>query len=919
LLLDLWVGRLNSNLYVGNEKAKKRVELGLEQALINKLSTDSIPQALLSLYFQILNKQVTTVILISTITSIFSLARNTNAITYNPLKLLKRACNQNRGYISSSLFEDIFELFDIFVELIARFCIFGIFAYVTDPWGMWIYISVIGLAYLIYCSSHPNGRIYHFFAGFFLVAFYSKGEPFYHSVVDYDMKNDWTNRILIWDYKYLLFWRVYLILTNIVLLAFCLPNLSYIEANGFGIIVFYLGLGCLAYTLVLNYLFDSFKIFKLQNRSAQKLIQNRALKSDRHGKNLNLCFRECDFVNDQIFDFLFEISNLNAYSNFTIDLSGTLAASFRLKKDNTSIQGLEIMYNKCIELNLKQFSDLKKAKGLKTLKLYCTDNNLENYDEFKGFADTIKNLKSLRALTLDFTNSQMPDQSLNLIVNSIGDLTLLEVLDLNFHNNFALSGLNCLSTTLQKLSQLQSLDLQLIYTKEMTTEEVIEFANSLSRLTQLTRLNLKFFSEYERENIGINEILISISKLKSLTNLTLKTNLNDTNTKSTEVVAESLANALMMLQNISELEINFEYFKALNESRFYLISKSLGTLSFLTTLSLSFKENETLTDNSLVKLGENLKKLITLQTLEIDFTNCIAYVTMIGMKQLISQSGGGGGTKLLTKFSLNITNAQKIGQNISGFVTKIEQLVQLRTLTLNFSQTPALDASALTILAQALGKLQKLTYLNISLEKCEHISILGLNSLFSQIKNLSDLNTFSLDLSEGIRSQKNANNNNFSNIFSDLKTMKSLSNLRLCFKGCKGISEENGKLNFLNEFRGLSFILVNSLEVDFSATEIMGTEINSLIEYFSKINTLIVKCNACNNILDDEIIEIGINLEHHASIKHLELEFMNCSKISNKGYKSLVTAVSHMESLKRISLNFRRCERINVRNYIRNF
>jgi hypothetical protein len=163
----------------------------LYDILVCSISSDCIPNCVITLYSQVYSDTISLIIMISTITSLFSLARNMSLIIINPfLDLEAQTNNKRRGYNTQGIGEDLLELIDTYIELLSRICIIVPFCIVNSPYGAFLYIATIALFYLGYViGANPKQKgwdiILTFSSGLFLVAIHAKQNRFYHPKTNY--------------------------------------------------------------------------------------------------------------------------------------------------------------------------------------------------------------------------------------------------------------------------------------------------------------------------------------------------------------------------------------------------------------------------------------------------------------------------------------------------------------------------------------------------------------------------------------------------------------------------------------------------------------------------------------------------------------------------------------------------------------
>jgi len=238
---------------------------------------------------------------------------------------------------------------------------------------------------------------------------------------------------------------------------------------------------------------------------------------------------------------------------------------------------------------------------------------------------TFQRMKSLSDLTLDFRGCEFAkygDPILESFKCLVG--TSIQKLNLGLFQNFSNRNLEEFSQVLKELLHLKGLCLNFDLNCVLYDGAMTKFGSVLACLTSLTHLTLHFMPCQTHENI-----------------------------------VQSIAPALISLQDLVFLKFEFYYFDGTEDFHFQMLFSNLKALRCLRYLHIAIIEQNTMTDTSLEALGGSLKELNLLKSLSLELRS-VPCITEKGVAAI--SSGIQEGPSNLFSLYLNFTHNVKLGE-----------------------------------------------------------------------------------------------------------------------------------------------------------------------------------------------------------------------------------------------------------------
>ncbi|KAL4441143.1 hypothetical protein ABPG74_002093 [Tetrahymena malaccensis] len=239
---------------------------------------------------------------------------------------------------------------------------------------------------------------------------------------------------------------------------------------------------------------------------------------------------------------------------------------------------------------------LQTYNDLQNLILWLRHNNITK-EGLSNFAESLSNCTKIRQFTLLYSYNKFELQTVQIISQLISKFVCLQSLYLDlsqsgyFQFKFNKNDAICLSSALEKLTQLQNLKLQLS-SRSFDDEKVEVLVPALKSLKNLKQLNL----DLNFNQIG-NRGLSSLAQSFQCANLsTIKLILSFNNFGKEGIT--NLCSALQQSKNLKSLALDLKYNQQrIDDEQAILLSSAITECSNLLILILSISQNNFFTNN----------------------------------------------------------------------------------------------------------------------------------------------------------------------------------------------------------------------------------------------------------------------------------------------------------------------------------
>jgi len=213
----------------------------------------------------------------------------------------------------------------------------------------------------------------------------------------------------------------------------------------------------------------------------------------------------------------------------------------------------------------------------------------------------------------------------------------------------------------------------------------------------------------------------------------------------TDVGLGSISYRIRTLTSLKSLGINLSGFEKRNDRRFIRISdegishlgKALRHLTSLRSLCLNFKFCYELSDTALDCIGQALKRMILLESFDLNMNQFLDGISEEGLKNL---SQGFKNLVNLKSLSLKFKRSQaSTDKGLAYLGQGVRNLVSLKRIHLKFSWCENIGDKGLGSLSEALEKLTCLEMIHLNFKRWNWISDRGIKRLGQALKTRGKL------------------------------------------------------------------------------------------------------------------------------------------------------------------------------------
>ncbi|KAL4476103.1 hypothetical protein ABPG74_009836 [Tetrahymena malaccensis] len=571
----------------------------------------------------------------------------------------------------------------------------------------------------------------------------------------------------------------------------------------------------------------------------------------------------CDY-NSQSLDCL--LSNYQKVKELALSLKYFLKAPSEIKKlqeylaNNKELQNIYVSIGKSVfQINdylFSLFSSFQSIQNLKKLFLKIDQPSLQVNTIGQLLSVGLKNLNSLQELTLAFTFQQRNDsfdshgyslkeayqnlkslQSLEIIMNQAIQSSISCFSDgitcLQNLKSFAIKFKQCQLTSqngmdyfinqLRKLTQLESLEINIDRFNKMPKHVIVELFKCLSTLSNLKtlKLYLQYIEIMKLNNLGIEKAIQSLINLEHLTfKIKFGQNLD-------EIISQ-----VTCFQNLKNLKV-LKFFVSVycneksstQEQHFQEFVNKLSTIQSIDSLKINFRSNFSVSHKILEILFNGLRNQQNIRSLKFNIDHLIPFEKVDNQMVLLFQDV----IKKLQKFNLSIKFAEEQQEdeftlkfwsevlqtsnqmqqfffntnskskiNIKSFGNMMKDLSNLKSCSLIFQDSQTWNEFDALLAAQSIQKMQKLENLTLFMPT-QHLENIASQALIQSLVKLTELKSIDLKL-------KNLNQQGYQNLRQIFQNKLYLKRFNICIEDSlsqqdllcifESISNQNG-LNFL--------------------------------------------------------------------------------------------------------------------------
>jgi len=539
---------------------------------------------------------------------------------------------------------------------------------------------------------------------------------------------------------------------------------------------------------------------------------------------------------------------------------------------------------------------IKDASGIERLDLSV--RKVEHADNgLIGFLQDIKEFEHLQDLQIKVNENQsLSKDGLEKVCQAIGGSRTLKGFSLGITlSNEALSSLE---NTLESISFVQNLSLDLKVARSVSNKELNLLKNGLIKLASLQHLSLDFGRSEKISDGGLVDIKDCLRSLISLQHLSL-------NFTACSKISDEGLNGLIPLISLHHLSLNFWMCNKISDKGLIEIESGLKPLTSLHHLFLRFTGCDNISDEGLSHLNSGLISLVSLQHLALDFWRC-NNISDAGLNHL---GGALGGLASLQHLSIDFREIYNVSdEGLNHLMSGLMSLASLKHLTLFFKWCNKISDEGLRHLGRALMSLTSLQHLSLNFEDCSKVSDDGLNHLENGLIPLISLKHLTIHFDKC----KKISDAGLNHLKSGIISLTPLQHLSMSFKECNKISDE-GLNHIKNGFSSL--VSLQHLSLGFGKCDQISNQglnhLQSGLISLSSLQYLSIDLDQCKKFSDEGVNHIKNALRALTSLQHLSLGFRECTSISDDGLNHLRDGLVAITSLQYLSLNFAGCNRIS--------
>ncbi|KAL4485351.1 hypothetical protein ABPG72_008527 [Tetrahymena utriculariae] len=317
-----------------------------------------------------------------------------------------------------------------------------------------------------------------------------------------------------------------------------------------------------------------------------------------------------------------------------------------------------------IAINIQQLKQLEKlSMNIRQSQLYS--------EGIIQFAQGMESCNTLQELNINLDYNQISESGAQSLGKLIGKQTFLTSLDLNFNNNALCSnGVAKLTSEIPQCLEMKSLSFK-FQQNAIDGKGAIALGNSISQCKKLVNLSL----DLSQNSIGFQGLSDIIKQLKQCDNLE---KLEVQSFYVQEDGVEQIDLGLNQIKSIKQIIFNFCSNTFDNTQAISNFAHDLELCDNLVKLKLLLSSCN-LVVNSLILLGQALKKSKCISNLNLDFSN--NQIQDAGLFELMNEIGN---NKNITEQQLSFSLNQITAEGLSRFSYALQLCTHLNSLKLDF-------------------------------------------------------------------------------------------------------------------------------------------------------------------------------------------------------------------------------------------
>jgi hypothetical protein len=344
--------------------------------------------------------------------------------------------------------------------------------------------------------------------------------------------------------------------------------------------------------------------------------------------------------------------------------------------------------------------------------------NVGDYSMISLSRALLNKASRLTYLSLNFSGSYITDQGITTLSQSISKLTSLQTLRLIFRDTDRISdsGLRRIASAVQKIKLIKHLTLKISCSgwtsSKLSDRGLSKVGDALTHMKQLETLTLLFSNFNEMKDDGLQKLGRSIAFNRDLTYIDFNFGKNP---KVSDEGVTKLVEDFGRLNALETCKLNFQRCEKVTNNSLIAIGEAIKRIKGLEVVDFRFNECLDITDNGLIPLVDALGAHKKLQSLALAFHSATENKPMkLSNQSLIKIGEQMQSLPNLTGIDFNFIRCESITDH--GLI-KLSELLKnsekLESLKLAFDHCDINDESV-SVLGENIAKLEHLTEIAVS-------------------------------------------------------------------------------------------------------------------------------------------------------------------------------------------------------------
>jgi len=376
---------------------------------------------------------------------------------------------------------------------------------------------------------------------------------------------------------------------------------------------------------------------------------------------------------------------------------------------------------------------LSKITTLQYLKLDILEKNASVDDSILVLRESLGKLTQMKGLSLGFDEDMELCGFLPVMHKSLRKLELRSL-----GNKISGLGFLNLAESLEQLSELRSLSIDIDGIEKATEPTAENVAKSLSKLQNLREINLKIHRATNSNNLKVKRFLEFLPNLRLLKKMKIELY----KTVSAKKAINEISQSLKSQKSLEELVLSFEDC-GLGDLELSGVADGISSQKNLKHIQICLKENKGIVNPGIIELFKTLRDIPTLKKLFIDLSGIphLNDQSLRGFIEIVNRVPNLTALGLLLSECKNLTDEWLI-----KFSDALRSQKELKAVVLGLTQCSMISDKGFIRLTKSLSNCKDLLQLGFGIEKCQ-ITTKGIQHLKELLEELKNIKYLQLKLS----------------------------------------------------------------------------------------------------------------------------------------------------------------------------